>query len=382
MKYKIRHPILVDAIPKGHRTRQLVAAMTESVFDIPELRLDIDANRAVSFETSKADRAKGAPDRTDLLAAEGGLFTPVWAREGIVNGIVQTRSGVFISRRLASAAAEAVRREARAVASRDPAPKLVFTRDGGATAAKEDKVSDKEMLKQPPLESLSDGTIDHAALRDGLAAIRAAVASEFVIVDQIFCRRVTEPFYAVVGKRSTGGELQLCFRDVPAGMMAAFRLGRLDEARAFMGRLGEGGNQSALPIVEGPGAHSELDDAALSVANAAWKALMAFKSCYHHEYQSKQVVRSLMFETPLEHLTVARKLNDLIESRNIFSLASEAERIVPILEEIVSFGENSQFVTRDWLEPMGFPMELVVDLWNNQSIDIDIAPRATTSGPR
>ncbi|MBY3155436.1 hypothetical protein HFO56_24220 [Rhizobium laguerreae] len=382
MKFKVKHPILVDAIPKGHRTRQLVAAMTESVFDIPELRLDIDATRAVSFETSKADRAKGAPDRTNLLAAEGGLFAPVWASEGIVNGIVQTTSGILISRRLASAAVEAVRREARAAASGDPAPKMVFTRDGGTPAAKEDKVSDKEFLKQPPLESLSNGTIDHEALRDGLAAIRAAVASEFVIVDKTFCRRVTEPFYAIVGKRSTGGDLKLCFGDVPAGMMAAFRLGRLDEARAFMDRLGEGGNQSSLSIVEGPGAHSELDDVALSVANAARMALMAFKSCYHHEYQSKQIVQSLMFETPLEHLTVARKLNDIVGSRNVFSLASEAERIAPILEEIVSFGEGSQFVMREWKEPIGFPMELVVDLWNNQSIDIDIAPRATTSGPR
>jgi hypothetical protein len=376
VKYKVTHPILVAAVPKGHRTKQLVASMIETVFDLPQHRLLVDAIPALSYETSKVARANGAPEKTEIFATEGGFFTPVVAKDGIVNAV----SSSYISHRIANATVAVVRREANAASKRDQASKVVFARENASPAAKENKLTDKEMLRLPSIDKLHDAAIDHDALRDSIETMRREIASQFILVDRVLCQRVTEPYYAVVNDRTKGVHLDLCFEDIPSGTVAIFRLGHLDEARTFMARLAVGALASNM--TEGPGAHSELDDAALSVANAACIALREFKSHYHHEYQSRQVIDRLMFETPLEHIAAARKIADIVHSRSVFNLVPEAERLAAILEDVVSFGEKSQFMRGEWRENKRSPLELVVDLWNNQSIDIDIAPVASARGPR
>ncbi|MCS4088881.1 hypothetical protein [Rhizobium sp. BK176] len=376
MKYKVKHPILVPAIPKGHRTKHLVASSIETVFDLPQQRLLVDAIPALSYRTPKAARDKGAPERTEIFATEGGFYTPAVAKDGIVSAL----NSVSISPMIANAAVAIIRREANAAAKREQVPKVVFARENAAPVAKEDKLSDKEMLRLPSIDKLADAAIDHAALRDNVESIRREIAAEFILVDRMICQRVAEPYYAVVNGSTHGCSLTICSDDIPSGTVAIFRLGHLDEARSFMQRFAVG--PSYPDMTEGPGAHSELDDAALSVANAACVSLRAFKSHYHHEYQSKSVIDKLMLETPLEHIAAARKLDNITSARTVFGLVQEAERLVPVLEEIASFGAKSQFIRSDWRDAKQSPLELIVDLWNNQSIDIDIAPIASARGPR
>jgi hypothetical protein len=377
VKYKVIHPILVAAIPKGHRTKQLIASTIETIFDIPIQRLHADAIPVLSYASSQAERNKGAPDTTEIFSTEGGFFTPVVVKDGIVNAMNVKQ----VSQSLVNAAVAAVRRESNAASKRDPAPKVVFARENAAAAAKEDKLTDKEMLKLPLIDKLHDAAIDHEALRDSIEGIRKDIASELILVDKTLCRRVAEPYYAIVVDRTWGVRLTVSFDDIPIGTVAIFRLGHFEEARTFMGKIGIGGVQSP-GMTEGPGAQSELNDAALSVANAACVALRSFKNHYHHEYQSRQVIDRLMFETPLEHIAAARKIADIVDSRSIFNLVPEADRLAAILEDIASFGEKSQFACSEWFGSQRSPFELVVDLWNNQSIDIDIAPAASARGPR
>ena len=132
---------------------------------------------------------------------------------------------------------------------------------------------------------------------------------------------------------------------------------------------------------EGRDVHSSFDDVALTVANAGWRALKMFKNGFDHEYMGRQSINRLMFETPLEHIAAARKLDNIIDNRGIFQLASDAERIAEVLEEIVSFGEDSGLIPgKKWRSPHGFPLDLIVDMWNNQSIDIDISRPALRIG--
>ncbi|MDW9481128.1 hypothetical protein GOB57_21010 [Sinorhizobium meliloti] len=172
-----------------------------------------------------------------------------------------------------------------------------------------------------------------------------------------------------------GCELKIVHDDIPDAMLAAFRLGRLKDALDFANIATEAQAVPRMPpeLTEGKGAHSNLDDVGLTVAHAGWRALKMFKAAFHHEYSTKQVIERLIFETPIAHIEAARKLNDIIDSRNLFLLAEDAERIAEVLEDIVSFGRDSAFT------PGGkwrFPLELIVDMWNNQSIDIEISPRA------
>ncbi|MNV65896.1 hypothetical protein D3C71_1586190 [compost metagenome] len=134
---------------------------------------------------------------------------------------------------------------------------------------------------------------------------------------------------------------------------------------------------------EGSCIHSDFDDVALTVANAGCKVFRMFKNGFDHEYMGRQSINRLMFETPLEHIALARKLNDIIDHRGVFALATDAQRIAEVLEEVVSFGaDNGLTPGRNWRTPHGFPLDLIVDMWNNQSIDIDIAPRRTMEAGR
>lgn len=376
VKYKVIHPILVAAVPKGHRAKQLIASTIETVFDIPVQRLLVDAIPALSYTSSNAAHVKGASETKEIFSTEGGFFTPIVAKDGIVSAM----NVKHVSQTIMNATVAAIRREAKAASKRDPAPKLVFVRENAAATTSEEKLTDREMLKLPSIDKLHDAAIDHDGLRDSIESMRREIASEFTLVDKTLCQRVAEPYYAVVQDRTHGVRLAISFDDIPSGTVAIFRLGHLDEARTFMARLAAG--PLAPDMTEGPGAHSELDDAALSVANAACIALREFRGNFHHEYQSRQVIERLMFKTPLEHIAAARKIADIVHSRSVFSLVPEAERLAAILEDIVSFGEKSQFMRSEWRENKRSPLELVVDLWNNQSIDIDISPVASARGAR
>jgi hypothetical protein len=385
VKYKATHPILVVAIPKGHRTRHAVAVSIESTFDIEVLNTGGGAELALSYDAPRQQRLDGAPKNTAIFATDRGLYTPVFTKKGVVSPSFSGRPDV--AAQLAAFISLVVRREARKILSDDRSTKFVFTGENGTTASREDKVSDKQMTRQPPISDLPQSTIDLDALRISMETIQAAVAAEFVIIDNVVCRRTSEPFYAVTKDGNKVG-LQACTDEIPREMIAAFRLGRLDDARLFANTMvAEDPDLVAHPLdngskwEEGPGAASQLDDVGLTVAHGGVIALRRFKTDHHNEYLTKQSINRLMFETPLSYLTAVRALNEIIDERNEFLIAADADRIAPILEDIVSFGERTPF-SNGWNGIYGFPYDRIVDLWNNQSIDIDIAPAASIRGPR
>jgi hypothetical protein len=353
-----------------------VASSTGSVFDIPLLERDGDAQLLLSFDAARELRLKGAPSRTEIFVTDMGLYSPVWTKQGAVSAA----SRIDIATQLATFVGTVIRREARTAASLDPAPKLLFTREDGGSSGREDKISDKELTGQPSIDDLSTSTIDFDALRRSMETVREAIASDFVIIGRTLCRRTLEPFYAVT---LDGGQLGIliCTDEIPKTMIAAFRIGRLSEARAFTEALLTEDMTIAHwdngpSIKEGPCASSQFDDVGLTVAHAGRQTLRSFKTAHNSEYMMKQAVNRLMFETPLSHLAAARELNAIIDERNTFLLAADAERIAVILEDIVSFGEQTAFApTKHWRGRHGFPLDLIVDMWNNQRIDIGLAPQ-------
>ncbi|MCV9964560.1 hypothetical protein OIU34_21970 [Pararhizobium sp. BT-229] len=383
MKFKVSHPILVDAIPKGLRSRHLVGCNIESEFDIPVLERGVDAHLALSYETPGNSRQKLSRTTYELFSTENACYAPVSAKDG---ASVAMHNLTGVAAQLANVIAEHINAQAEAAPKLDPAPKLHLTTPNGPVS-RASKVEIKDLLRQPSVTDLTPSTINYEALSNAVQDIREKVAREFAIIGGKMCRRAPEPFYAVVGSRSFGCELKLAHDDIPDGMLAAFKIGRLDDALELLQVMNNGQpvQPAHLPqgLSEGNGIHSSFDDVALSVANAGWRALRMFKNGFDHEYMGRQSINRLMFETPLEHIAVARKLDDIIDNRGIFHLASDAERIADILEEIVSFGEHSGFTPgRKWRTPHGFPIDLIVDMWNNQSIDIDIAPRAAMEAGR
>lgn len=381
MKFKVSHPVLVDAIPKGLRSRHLVGCNIVSEFDIPVLTLDIDAHFALSYETPGNSRQKLAKATYELFTTEDARYAPVSAKDGTS---VAMNHLTGVAAQLASAIAERVKSEAEAAHKLDPAPKLHLTTANGP-ASRASKVEIKDLLRQPSIGDLTPSTVNYEALTTAVQDIREKVAREFAIVGGKLCRRAPEPFYAVVGSRSFGCEIKLAHEDIPTDMLAAFKLGRLDEAINLLEIMN---NEQPVGVAhlpqglrEGRDVHSSFDDVALTVANAGWRALKMFKNGFDHEYMGRQSINRLMFETPLEHIAAARKLDNIIDNRGIFQLASDAERIAEVLEEIVSFGEDSGLIPgKKWRSPHGFPLDLIVDMWNNQSIDIDISRPALRIG--
>lgn len=376
MKFKVSHPVLVDAVPKSLRSRHLVGCNIESEFDIPVLEKDVDAHLTLSYESPGNSRQKLSRTTHELFTTENACYAPVWAKDG-ASVAMYNRTGV--AAQLANAIAEHVKAEAEAAHRRDPAPKLHLTTANGAVS-RASKVEIKDLLRQPSVDDLTPSTINYDALSNSVHDIREKVAREFAVIGGTLCRRAPEPFYALVGSRSFGCEIKLAHDDIPDGMLAAFKLGRLDDAVRFLEVMNDGQpiQPAHLPqgLTEGNCIHSSFDDVGLTVAHAACRALRAFKNGYDHDYMGRQSINRLMFETPLEHIAVARKLDNIIDNRGIFHLAGDTERIVEVLEEIVSFGENSGFTPgKNWRTPHGFPLDLIVDMWNNRSIDINISRR-------
>ncbi|MCZ7860693.1 hypothetical protein O9X98_04685 [Agrobacterium salinitolerans] len=372
MKFKVSHPVLVDAIPKGLRSRHLVGCNIESEFDISVLTPGIDAHFAFAYETPGNGRQNLPRMTHELFITRDACYAPVPTKDGTA---VARHNLTVVAAHLANAISEYVKSEAEAAQRLDPAPKLHLTTANG-TVSRASKVEIKDLLRQPSINDLTASTIDYDALANSIQNIREKLASEFAIVGKSLARRAPEPFYAVVGSRSLGCELKIVNGDIPDNMLAAFKLGRLDDAIELLQVMNNAQpvGLAHLPqgLREGSEIHSSFDDVGLTVANAGWRALKKFRHGYNHDYMGRESINRLMFETPMEHIAVARKLNEIVENRSIFDLKSDAERIAELLEQIVSFGEDSGF-TQKWRTPYGFPLDLIVDMWNNQSIDIDIS---------
>jgi hypothetical protein len=377
MKFTISHPILVDAIPNGLRSRHLVGCTIESEFDIPVLQKNVEAHFAFSYETPGNSRQGLSRTTHELYVTETACYAPVLCKDGTSVAMSNLKR---VAAQLGNVIAEQVEADAEASHRLDPAPKLHLTTSNGVVS-RASKVEIKDLLRQPSINDLPPSTINYEALTIALQNIREKIAREFAIIGGAMCQRAPEPFYAVVGSRSFGCELKIAHDEVPDGMLCAFKLGRLDDALAFLRIMNAG--EPELPVhvpqglTEGRGIQSSFDDISLTVANAGWRAFKAFRNQFNHEYMGKQSIERLMFETPLQYLAVARRLNEIIDNRGVFHLAHDAEKIVEVLEEIATFGEDSVFIPgRRWRSTTGFPLDLIIDMWSNQSIDIDISRRS------
>jgi hypothetical protein len=382
VKYKASHPILVDAIPKGFRSRHLVGCQIESEFDIPVLTVDIDAHFALSFETpgySGNARPKQLRQTHTLFQTENAYYAPLTTKDGTS---IRLTNQTMVSAQLATVIAEYVKIEAEASHQLNPAPKLQLTTTNGLVS-RASKVETKDLLRQPSTNDLPASTINYEALDASFQNIHGMITREFAIINGNLCKRAPEPFYAVVRSRGLECELKIAREEIPDGMIAAFKLGRLNDAKELIQVLNDGGSveTSQLPqnLREGHGIHSEFDDVGLTVANAGCKIFKMFKYNFSHEYIAQQSINRLMFETPLEHVAAARKLNDIIDNRGIFALAVDADRVAEVLEEVSSFGDaNGPTPNRNWPISNDFPLHVIVDIWNNQQIDIDLAPKDVT----
>ncbi|MDW9481127.1 hypothetical protein GOB57_21005 [Sinorhizobium meliloti] len=178
MKFKVSHPVLVDAVPKGLRSRHLVGCNIESEFDITVLERGVDAHLALSYESPGNSRQKLSRVTHELFTTENGCYAPVAAKDGATLAMYNLTG---VAARLANAIAEHVKAEAEAAHRRDPAPKLHLTTSNGPVS-RASKVEIKDLLRQPAVSDLAPSTIDYDALANSVQDIREKVGRDFVII--------------------------------------------------------------------------------------------------------------------------------------------------------------------------------------------------------
>lgn len=382
MKYKATHPILVNGVPKGFRSRHLVGCSIQTEFEIDRHADSESAFLALSYTVPGA---KGSPGHVHQLYTAGeNLYTPVLSKDNLNVG---PHHPSMVSAFISSACADAVLAEAGAANNKEHQGKLYLTTKGGVVN-RASKVTAKDLLHQPPIDIMDTASLDLTALSAASDKLRAMVLREFVVIDNQLCRLAREPFFAVVLVNNRFGmtdgrrcRLELATDAVPNGMAAAFRLGRLSDAIAFMQTINAdtAPDPQCLPpdIREHGDFRSSFDDVGLTVSNASAQALMSFGSSFGHEYIARQEIDRLLFNTPLEQIGLARRLRDQIDDRGIFAAAADAATLAETLEEIASLGSLTPFASRMRIDGGESILSLIVDMWNNQSIDVQITQEPT-----
>lgn len=362
MKYTISHPILIDAIPKGRKSRFLVPSRTATTFDIPVFREGVDAELALRAEVAKNVKGGGF---TEIMAVGSELYEAAFNKEGQP---IRASSFNAVSPLVEATITEVVQKEIDEALQNGSTPKLLRMHDGVPLIGGRHRTK-TDPTNQPPVTDLPQDTINHEAMRATIESLTNWIRSEFVIIGSNLYRRTAEPFYAVTAETSIS---LVRNQDIPDDAIAIFKLGRLDDARAFRNAASMqfGSPLDTISLREFQGAYSDLDDIALTIASTSCKAVRSFKSAFGPSISAKRTLDDLMFTVPLDQIRTARKLADLTSNRSIHDLAKDAADLIELLDEVVSYGNESPFVSAQ--RHKRCPYDIIVDLWHNRTIDLDI----------
>lgn len=360
MKFKIDHPLIVDAVPLKLRTTHKVPLGLTTVFDVPYLSEADGAIEAITFE--KGTNAGGHRATTHrIMQAVDGFYETLHNSEG------RTITGTD-SRSITACLTEALEGHALAEAQeihknhiKNMIPILRPTL----------------RLRESPGIMEFEGKIDTESLGSAMERART-LAGEFAVINNALCRRCPEPIYVVrMVKAGDGTTLNLVMDGtLPQDMVACFRPGRLDDARAFCETLRErfpDGRRDEFPrrLVEHAGTHSEFDDIGVTIANAAWRAWTSFSRHEQSQGGLKRQINELLLDIPLEHIGTARKLNEATANRTIHHLAEDAEALAELVAEAASYGERTNFCG-SWMTGR-VPLAEISALWENRSIGLEFA---------
>lgn len=354
MKIRFKHPVIVNV--KSARSEKVTktALTTTTTFDIPRLDIPADAVEAVSYRNRKQI------DPTTFFETGGRFFNPETLPEGMVTGNGRSFPISATNNREITLAASS-RLYNRAV---DQIGSFKLTKT-------ERENLSKSLLDQPDVNSLPRDRIDW----DDYEAERTRVfqtVSNFVLIGTHLCHRTVEPFYAVSSAYNRTGLSVVTDGNIPEDMVAAFRIGRLEDARTFARRLADYiqgnstvqvGFQDIDILTDNEGTNSNFDDIGVTLAVALDRAVKSFRHSFNHEYQGKVHIDDLVFSTPLDQLALVRDMNALVDNRTYHALAQDADRIGELIERAVAFGNRSKFTN-------GFnnPLPLIYELWSDREI--------------
>ena len=356
MKHSVRHPIIVDVkAPRAKAPQKTVMTMTSKI-EIPMLRPREDIVIALEY-----DHYEGRGQKRRVVVMEdtaGNYYLPV-----SIPGFDEI--GATNSKAVDIAVGQHLTTRARGVIERLDG-KVSYP---NGTASKQAGKAD--LMGQPDISTIPADRIDLEALREE-ADLIAASAADMAFAGRTLFSKVREPYFAVTSNAMSNAKLMVVFdADLPENTIAVFRLGRYREAMRFAEEVAARGGahinvDGIRNVVESDSCQSDMNDMGLTVAIATSRAYENFCASFPYGYRAKEVVNQLILDTPLEQIALARRLNAATQDRSYHDLAQDHEALWPLLEEAVDFGAESPFMRGR------YPLDLVLDLWNDQTIALDV----------
>lgn len=372
MKVRVKCPVVVDVLPAKLNTPRKIVLTTWRTYDLPE-----PANSEGSYEAASCENPMSGPIKTKrVFKTQHAFFTQVpEARGHYPDGLNVTIPG-RLSGELSNRIAYRTEAMVKAIL-KDKAVKFTPPPHGHAI---------DDLLLLPDIERYDGVLVDPQAYEDQLLAIDQII-KEYAVIGNTLYRRTEEPFYAVSLSDSASSPdrspyvgMTLVTDGTPgASTVACFKLGRLDDALEFVRTLEQAGARQGLPIhgqrtfVETPGATSEFPDAETTIAMAAKRTAEAFESSFDLFRRPKESLAEALYDTPLEQIATARKLHVATKGKTAPDLAADADHLFELLEEVAAFGEVSRFTKNT------IPLNLIISLWENREINIDLT--ASSKGP-
>ncbi|MCS4088882.1 hypothetical protein [Rhizobium sp. BK176] len=368
MKIRVKCPVIVDVLPAKLKTPRKIVLTTWRSYDLPEPAGEEGTFLAASCETPMA----GTPTPVKkVFKTEQGYYTQVSDKsrhypDGLNVAVPGNVSGE-LSDRIATRTAAAVDAILRHKTEKFTAPP--------------DGRKPDDLLLLPDVERYDGVVVDLQAYEAQLLAIDEIV-KEYAVFGSTLYRKIQEPFYAVSvsGAHSPRGTapyvgMHLVTDGEPsADTVAVFRLGRRDDALDFVASIEEAGANPGLLIhthrnfEESPQVASDFADIETTIAIAAKRTLDAFESSFSlFHNRPTDALREAIFDVPLDQLSTARSLRAATQGKDLSEIAVNADRLVELLEDVASYGEESRF-TEDIL-----PLLKILSLWENRNIDIDFS---------
>jgi hypothetical protein len=356
VKYSVTHPIFVRGTPLNGKAERVIVATDVTPIEIKPL--EVAATLALSVPIPRSAAAQ-----REIWHSEGRFFA---SPDPLDPARATDHRGV--SAMLAKAIAEASVPRLKEI-ERDEASPKVHKPEGLAA-------SWESFLAQPRVEHASKTPIDPVAYDLAKRGVEE-VGACYSIVGKTVMSRCPEPFWAVSiglsGRPDLEPALDGC---LPKATIAVFALGRLDAAREFAAAFAERGAMRPFTDktlgFEERGVLGTIDDIARTVVLAAQRALWNYVHCMRIETHGGKI-EAVLFDVPAEHLSLGRRLRELMGDRTPGEVRNDTAEIVEVLREIAWLAEDNPF---DYMKTL--PAELVCEMWDHRGIDLSLEADAPT----
>ncbi|MCS4088883.1 hypothetical protein [Rhizobium sp. BK176] len=201
-------------------------------------------------------------------------------------------------------------------------------------------------------------------LRADYEAHMAGVQAGLVTINGYLFEPCGEPVYVVVGYGSHTVIDVTTDEELPTSSIAAFPLGRYEDAEAFAKSITDRGltyGEIIHDVVEGAG--SLRDDAEVrTLRNAAQIAAARFKDAYAGTNLLRDHVYELLDAVPLEDIAIYRRIRKLLET------TEKTEEYADDLFNALSSARDSSFSASVFTDGNLFPLDEILALWEDRPI--------------